>query len=143
MHQLNKEATAIFLAVTAGVNSKNTFKKIDNTNGAYMPVSIDFVDEWTDEAGWSNRIVAIAHNYVQNGDLMADPDMEFLIQETVGFCRILPITYQQDGLGIFQQAIKIEGEKREIRFNARLVKQLAVFTAEWMNNIKQQQRIAV
>jgi len=46
-------------------------QKIENK--PYMPLSMDVLADT--EYG---RVISIAHNYVQNGDLMADPDMQFL-----------------------------------------------------------------
>ena len=45
--------------------------------------------------------VSVAHYYTQNGDLMRDPEMVFEVGPDGAFH---PVSYQQDNLGIYQEA---------------------------------------
>jgi len=84
-----------------------------------------FIDRLSD-----NRL-AIAHQYTQNGDVIADPDMEFVFDRE---SRTLSArTFQQGNLGIFQQ---VEGDNGGI--NHALERQLNSFTAQWFRNIRDQ-----
>lgn len=66
---------------------------------AFMPLSIDYLGE--------NRI-SISHTYLQNGDLMADPDMEFVFD--LANKTLSARTFQQDGIGLYQTVENQQGE---------------------------------
>jgi hypothetical protein len=110
-------------------------RKIDNTSGTFMPVSIDVlsVEHQTIEGReWCEMTVSLAHNYEQNGDLMADPDVEFLVTPL----GVAPLSFQQDP-GIYRRwAWK---DKGQWRFHPRGQADLTAFCNQWMANIKQQQ----
>jgi hypothetical protein len=91
---------------------------------SFMPLSIDRLGK--------NRI-SIAHNYEQNGDLMADPDMTFVIDREAG--ALSARTYQQAGIGRYQT---VEDENGNIS-NAGLAGQLDSFARQWFSNIRKQQ----
>lgn len=112
MKVLDKEAEAIFrkLLEILGEEEEREYLKIDNSNGVYMPLSIQKLD---------NNRVALAHYGKQNGDLMADPDMEFEIGEDY----IKPLTYQNDYMGYFTDNPDTE------------------FANMWLRNIKEQQKL--
>lgn len=77
-----------------------------------------------------NRI-SITHYYLQNEDLMRDPDMELIVdndKET-----IMAATFRQDNLGIVQQ-VYLEDN----RWSPKLSKKLNNFLNEWLRNIKSQ-----
>lgn len=97
-------------------------------NEPYMPLSIDLL--YHDSQENSTRY-AIAHNFIQQGDVMADPDMEIRIYEDTKQAESL--TFQQDSLGIYQAVYPIPGQ-----MNLRLKKQLNSFLANWLRNLKEQ-----
>lgn len=76
-------------------------------------------------------IIAMAHNYIQNGDVMADPDMEIAIYPEIKMAEAL--TYQQDGLGIYNAVYPEPG-----LINIRLKKELNSFLNQWLDNLKKQ-----
>lgn len=130
MTPLNQEAEKIFHYLIEGLKEPGDARKIDNTDGTYMPVSVDFV--WWNDHG---KIIAVAHNYIQNGDVMADPDMTFLVTEEQ---EIYPMTFQQDNLALYQQAIEAhDGES--LQYDKKLQADLTSFANQWMQNIKDQQ----
>ena len=88
-----------------------------------MPLSIERLS--------ANRI-AVAHNYVQNGDIMADPDMEFVIDAENK--TLSARTYQQDGLGLYQTTENGAGEV----VNSALMGHLNSFARTWFSNIRAQ-----
>jgi uncharacterized protein YqiB (DUF1249 family) len=89
------------------------------TVDGFMPLSVDRLGE--------NRY-AIAHNYVQNGDVMADPDMEIKVHPDLKMAEAL--TYQQDGLGIYQAVYPEPG-----KVNPKLKKELNQFLDQWLTNM--------
>lgn len=85
-----------------------------------MPLTIEMIDE--------NRI-AMSHHYELNGDMMADPDMEFVIDidnETLS-----ARTYQQDSLAIYQEVEVIDNLVEDID----LENELNDFANQWLHNI--------
>jgi hypothetical protein len=95
----------------------------------FMPLCIEYVGE----GPRGGILVSIAHYYLQNGDLMADPDLSVEVQPSGEW---LPVAYQQDGLGIYQEAVYLERDK--VIERQRLVNDLLVFMQMWDENIKEQ-----
>lgn len=67
----------------------------------------------------------MAHNYVLNGDLMADPDVEFIVDKDKEL--LLPQTYQQDNLQFYEVA------DTPLKQN-----ELNQFMNQWLKNIPEQ-----
>jgi len=130
---LNKQATEIFNALISKVNG-NGYVKIDNTNGVFMPLSIDLLQTNVDFAGARANIYALAHNYEQNGDLVPDPDMTFAAVETG---QIYPLTIQ-NYFG-YKEAIFVKNGDWVV--NKRELKDQVSFANMWLKNIKDQQGI--
>lgn len=77
----------------------------------------------------SNRI-AMAHNGILNGDNMADPDMEILVNIEHRF--ITACTYQNDYVGIYQDVFE------DGIINQKLKKELNYFLNTWLKNVRAQ-----
>lgn len=89
-----------------------------------MPLSIDRLYKNEDEVRY-----AIAHNFIQNGDCMADPDMEIVVNHTTK--TVEAKTYQLDSLGVYQEVDDTEkGRKLRIDLNN--------FLTQWLQNIHAQ-----
>jgi len=73
-----------------------------------------------------NRI-ALAHNGIQNGDVMADPDVEVQVYPEKQEAE--PLSFQNDYLGIYQQVYD------DGKCNVRLKKDIAIFVDDWLSNI--------
>ena len=133
MDYLNKTAEKIFNTLIEGLKEPGEARKIDNTEGTFMPVHVEIIDQST-----YGKHVSIAHYYVQEGDLMKDPEMTFL-NSLKG--NVFPMTFEQDGgIPICQVAMEID-ENGNIRRNEKIQKSLVDFANMWMKNIKDQQRI--
>lgn len=133
MHFLDKSAEKVFHTLIEGLKEPGDAKKIDNTNGTYMPVHVEIFDR----SQYGNH-VSIAHYYEQNGDLMKDPEMTFLASLKGS---VLPMTFEQDGgIPVCQVAMEID-ENGTIRRSENLQDSLADFANMWMMNIKDQQRL--
>lgn len=90
---------------------------------SFMPLTIQLIDE--------NRI-AVSHSYKQNGDLMCDPEMEFVIDKENE--SLSARTYRQDGLNLYQTN---ENSDYEV-INHSLEKELNLFAGQWFRNIRDQ-----
>lgn len=88
-------------------------------SSGFMDLHLDKLDR--------NKI-ALSHYYKQNGDMMADPDMEIAILEDN---MAEALTYQQDSLGIYQE---VYPEPRQV--NLKLKKQLNSFLLQWLKNLE-------
>lgn len=105
------------------------FEKIANpllTNSAYymkygtpnyMDLNIEIIGD--------DRL-AMAHNYVLNGDVMADPDVEFTVDKKNRM--LYPQIYQQDSLQYFE---RVDGDSIRAR-------ELNHFMHEWLTNVVDQ-----
>jgi hypothetical protein len=136
MKAVSKEAKRVLDILTKDLGADNHYRKV-NTSEAFTPVSVDWLGE--SELG---TFFAVAHNSVQNGDLMADPDMEFLKSKVDG--NYYPIRYQNDYLPGFlgrTVAIIIKGGKITGHY-PKAVRDLCAFTTKWMRNIKNQQDLS-
>ncbi|UKI34496.1 MAG: hypothetical protein L6W00_14640 [Lentisphaeria bacterium] len=137
MKSLNKNATIIIQKLLACINNPKyartmgKYAKINNSN--YSPVS---VEKLMDIPTFDTHFV-ISHTTVLNGDLMRDPEMEFVTQNG----KYYPITYRQDYLGIMQEALIYTNDGTPIKYRPDLMRDLAEFANEWMLNIEQQQHI--
>jgi hypothetical protein len=129
MKALNKQSSKVFLHLIEGLKEPGNGKKVNNAEDIFMPVHIDYL--WQNEHG---RHYALAHYYTQNGDMMSDPEMIFLVTGE----SIIPMSFRQDGLGIHQIALIAESGEA-MRINIRLQGDLARFANQWMQNIKEQQ----
>ncbi len=143
MKYLGKEATKVMNTLTELAGDGHV--RIDNAKPDFMAVVVERVNEVD-----LGHIYSVAHYYEQNGDLMRDPDVEFLKVvyefERVG-CKpgifYFPLTFRQDNMGIDQEAVifeEVDG-KTVIRCNRKAQADLVTFCNQWMRNIKNQQRI--
>lgn len=103
------------------------YKKLKS--GAFIDLSIDVLQDTPEY-----RIVALAHNSEQNGDLMADPDMQIKVYKN--YRAIEALTYQNDYMGVFQEVYITRDGKQLV--NTRLKKELNKFLGTWLTNLKKQ-----
>lgn len=92
-------------------------------SGAYMDLNLDYLGK--DEQG---IIIAMAHNFEQNGDIMADPDMQVRIIPEMH--SIEALTYQLDSMGIYQEVYPDANH-----VNPKVKKELNAFLETWLKNL--------
>jgi len=98
-------------------------------NDPYMPLLIEHLGKGP--AG--GDLIAVSHTYVQNGDLMRDPEIVFLVTGD----EWMPVSYRNDSLGVYQESMVIEdGQVRYVR--PMLLRDLKSFARDWDRNIKAQ-----
>jgi hypothetical protein len=105
------------------LNDRYTYMKLQ------APGFMDFVIEKI----WNNRI-SLSHYYEQNGDLMADPDVELIVDSNDE--TIKAATFQQDNLAIYQRAY--DGDTLVDDY---LANELNHFVGQWLDNIQMQGHI--
>jgi uncharacterized protein YqiB (DUF1249 family) len=79
------------------------------------------------------RRIALAHNYTQNGDVMADPDMEIRVSLDPAWPAAEALTYQLDSLGVYQEVYP-----EPDRVAPRLKRELNAFLKTWLRTLKEQ-----
>lgn len=127
MKPVSKAAQKILDRLFAGMEP-GTSKKIDNAKGTFMALSVERLSENT---------FSMAHYFEQNGDLVADPDMEFW-RDAQGQFFCVGLTQV---MGFYTRAItKFEGGKPS-KFSPRAMKDLNSFATLWCRNIAQQQGV--
>ena len=126
MHAINEQSKKIMEALIAQLD--DGYLKLDNSSGTFMPLSVEKV---TDEPSFT-AVYSLAHYGEQNGDLMADPEMTF------GECdhEFYPLSFRNDYVGIYQQVITEQVDLKRQR-------ELAEFTAIWLENIVDQQKLTI
>ncbi len=106
------------------------YAKIDTSD--FMPVSVELIGEIS---GYGN-VISIAHYGEQNGDLMADPEMTFVIIQGDYY----PISFRNDHLGINQEVFRYQDGK-PTHIKPELQSDLTTFANTWMKNLQEQQQI--
>ncbi len=133
MNHLNQDAKKIMDKLTEGLTPDHANKKIDNSKGAFMAVYVEYLHEVKPYGS----LFSVAHYYEQNGDMMRDPDMEFLKGHDGNY---YPAYFRQDGAAGLEQEVFIYDEEGKIKqFRPRLMNDLKNFANIWMENIRQQQ----
>lgn len=87
-------------------------------SGGYMDLNVDELF-----ASGNCVTIALAHNGIQNGDVMADPDMEVEVNPTARSVRAL--SYRNDYVGVYQH----------IEDTPRLQRDLNSFLLDWTKNL--------
>lgn len=137
MYTLNKKSSEIFFSLVDGLDEDNSAKKIDNSQGTFMPVSVEFLYELP-----AGKFYSIAHRYEQNGDLMSDPDMVFLVQQTPEGPIVRPSEFTQHGIaGGYYRYLELNDDGTLRGFYRRKTENACRFVSMWFENIRQQQNI--
>ena len=128
MRRLNKQATRIFDKITEDMDSTG-YKKIDNTNGAFMPLVVEKLATYD-----MGTTFSLCHYFKQNGDLCQDPEMVFI---RLNDGAVIPMMFQQYP-GIYQESIVYNNGWK---IKKRMQSDHAQFANMWLKNIKEQQRL--
>jgi len=119
------QATITEIAEKHGLNLQFREAALKLEREPYMPLVIEKIGP---------HRLSVAHYYVENGDAIADPDMEFF----TGDQQWLPYAITQV-IGGYQNAVEFNGDCTQIlRYAPRLMRSLAEFGEMWAGNIKTQ-----
>ena len=138
MKALNKNSTRIFCALLDRMNSRQHLKII---NEPFMPLTIERIGEiyWED-----GSLVSLCHYYEQNGDLLQDPEMCFVVvdqrekeQTAYEKVMIVPYLYQQANLGIYEESMTFKNNVVD-HCDSSLQLQHVIFANQWLQNIQEQ-----
>ena len=131
---VSQQSKEILDIVTAGVlASDETSKKWDSKRG-FMPLVVEYVGP-----SKLGAIYSLAHYYEQQGDLMRDPEMEFIKGPDGNY---YPISFWQDNPPVREEVVEWDDKSGGvINVNRRQQASEAHFANTWLGNIKQQQDI--
>ena len=130
MKAINLRAKMVMDTLTKNMEGTDGHRKIDNTGKTFMPVHVERMNKC--ELG---QIYSIAHYFKQNGDMMRDPDMEF-IKGADG--EYYPISFWQDSPPVRDEVV-VWRDGEIVCYKGKQQMNLVSFANTWMRNIKEQQ----
>ena len=93
----------------------------------YQPLHLEVI---------GRNLVAVSHTFIQNGDVMRDPEIVFF----TGTGEWTPISVTQDPLGVYREYAEVSEDGREvISRNPRGQADLSFFANQFALNIRAQQ----
>lgn len=125
MRPLGKRHAAILDTLTAGLTDEHPSRTIDNAPGAFMAAVIEKIGP---------ARFSVAHYFKQNGDLVADPDVEFVRQDGAWF----PVAITQ--IGSYTRPVETDHHGRIVAYQRRGYADLRSYAGLLLSNIKAQQR---
>ena len=140
MKKLNEQSTKIFSRLLKKLNGKDHIKLYSE---GFMPLTIEKLDINISTPSGNATTYSLTHYYEQNGDLMRDPEMVFIVVDNRSVCKdydaleIYPQMYQQDNLGLFEEGITIENNTIKSFIKAWQYSHCH-FANQWLKNIQQQ-----
>lgn len=132
LHKLSKKATKVFEVLIADMD-KDECRRINNSS-VCMEVVVEFMRDVS-----IGSLYRIGHYYKQNGDLMRDPEVEFLLFKD----QCIPLCYQLDGLGICQEYAYFKSRDNIAILDTVNQHKCVEFCNQWMENIKYQQSLKI
>ena len=140
MKPISKAALQVFRKLATGLKEPGTANKIDNAKGAFMAVSIDLLQRHHHGPAGTYELYAVAHRYELNGDLVPDPDVEFLAvrDHTGAVAAVYPLAIDH-GMGRYRRHAWLKADLTPDRLAPAAQKDLATFCSVWFKNIKEQQ----
>ena len=133
MKHLSLEGKKIMDILTYSINDYEARKIQNNPSKSIMAVHIEMINKIS-----QGPVFSVAHYYEQNGDLMKDPDMTFLRGADGEY---YPLSYQQDGLGIYQDAVEWDDDGNIKGIRPKMQADMVSFANDWMVNIRDQQKL--
>jgi len=134
---LNKQSTKIFKQIISKLNGSEHIKI--NNSDAFMSLSVEKLQTVRGDFDTKLSLVSLAHYGEQNGDLIADPDVVFLVIEKGKFCAVYPVEITQAFIGEYKRYIDLDENLHFKTFYPAGQRDLKDFCNIWMKNIKYQQ----
>lgn len=128
LKKLNQTSKKILDYFYKKAKENDLYFKVDNDD-TYMAVNINVLHP-------SMPIIAVAHNSVQYGDVMADPDVVFIYTPEIK--NWMPTEYRNDYMGVHN--ILLYWDENEMPSPAKY-NDVVVFVNTWMKNIIEQQEL--
>ncbi len=127
---VSQSARKILEQLVEGLDEPGASKKIDKSNGVYMAVCVERVEETQ-----HGPVFSLAHYFEQNRDLVPDPDVTLLRAIDGDF---FPLSYQD--ARVYRLSVELASEGG-VRVDRKRQADLVHFVARWLRNVKQQQEL--
>lgn len=111
--------------------------KINNSDGAFMPVIVERIGQNVDFLGTVVDIYSVSHYYEQNGDLVPDPDVTLAVKQEKEGTLAYPLTIQNSFR--YEEAMFVNNG--DWLYRKKSYNDLVKFCNMWMKNIKYQQSL--
>ena len=141
MKTLNQNSTAIFCCLMEMMNGN---EHLNINNEPFMPLTIEKIGEDIITPMGVCCAYSLCHYYEQQGDLVQDPEMCFLIwfdrtehTEELTKVTIAPFMFQHGNLGIYQESIEFSNQIMG-KIHTEMQADHAEFADIWLDNIKLQ-----
>ena len=128
MMRLNKTTTKTFHKIIEQIPESG---KIDNTNGAFMPLVVEKLRTFDIGTEYS-----LCHYFKQNGDLCQDPEMVFMAHKSGA---VYPMMFQMAIPPVHERSMEKKYDKWV--YSKRLNREHTKFANMWLRNIKNQQKL--
>lgn len=143
----SKVLEELFTLLMEKVDNANCALTIDKNGynpaeGGIMPVHLEHRAMWSKPM--RRDVFSVAHYKEQNGDLCADPLMEFLREETPEGPRFIATFFQTDGhiFATRRESVLLNPDTgAPERYAKRAAVEDRVFATDWMRNIAWQQNL--
>jgi len=102
-----------------------------------MPLSVEEIGI----DGEGHRLVSLSHYGEQNGDLMRDPDIVFMVQDAPYGPIAEPVSFRNDYLGLAQEVSRYydeTGTGTRTHLDMKLKQDLREFAQIWFANLHEQ-----
>ncbi|MDH5641967.1 MAG: hypothetical protein OEY28_11795 [Nitrospira sp.] len=104
------------------------------TSDGFMPLSIERIGNDAD----GRDMIALSHTGEQNGDLMRDPEIVFVLHQGPDGHYAEPISFRNDYAGTMQDVYVYDDNGRRTHVHAVRKAELKSFCTMWFRNLKQQ-----
>lgn len=104
------------------------------TSDGYMPLSIERIG--SDAEG--RDMIALSHTGEQNGDLMRDPEVVFVLHKYADGLAAEPISFRNDYMGFAQEAYRYDEHGKRTHVIPSCKTELKSFCTMWFRNLKHQ-----
>lgn len=132
MRKINQDAKGVFDTLTEGMNEIGDHVKIEN--GAFMPLCIELIGEVEINNSLQALEISFCHYGEQNGDLMRDPEMNFLRINGEYY----PSYFRNDYLGVEEFSLTYDDNGKPEGVKPKMQRNQAIFTGQWALNLREQ-----
>lgn len=112
----------------------NGARAVRITISGYMPLSVEEIGS----SGDGYRLVSLCHYGEQNGDLMRDCDLVFMVIDLPGGAVAEPVSFRNDYLGITQEVYRYDEAGRRTHVVSSLKQELKEFARDWLATLREQ-----
>ncbi|MGE3978460.1 MAG: hypothetical protein AB7F94_12845 [Nitrospira sp.] len=100
----------------------------------YMPLSVEEIGT----SGDGHRLVSLCQYGEQNGDLMRDCDLVFMVTDLPDGAAAEPVSFRNDYLGIVQDVYRYDKTGRRTHVVPSLKQELKDFARDWFATLREQ-----